>query len=84
MRGSAPWLGVVFVALLGIAFIGIAGALFPMLHGDVSASAGDVRGERPLALAPPAVLAFLVVVLGLYVPAGLDTLLRHAAAALGG
>ncbi len=84
MRGSSPWLGVVFVALLGIAFIGIAGALFPMLHGDASASAGDVRGERPLALAPPAVLAFLVVVLGLYVPAGLDTLLRHAAAALGG
>jgi hydrogenase-4 component F len=84
MRGSSPWLGVVFVVLLGIAFIGIAGALFPMLHGDVSASAGDVPGERPLALAPPAVLAFLVVVLGLYVPAGLDTLLRHAAAALGG
>jgi hydrogenase-4 component F len=84
MRGSAPWLGVVFVALLGIAFIGIAGALFPMLHGDVSASAGDVRGESPLALAPPAVLAFLVLVLGFYVPAGLDTLLRHAAAALGG
>ena len=71
------------MVLLGIAFIGIAGALFPMLYGDVSASA-DVQRERPLALAPPAVLAFLVVVLGLYVPAGLDTLLRHAAAALGG
>ncbi len=84
MRGNAPWLGVVFVVLLGIAFIGIAGALFPMLHGDVSASASDVRGERTLTLAPPAMLAFLVVVLGLYVPAGLDTLLRHAAAALGG
>jgi hydrogenase-4 component F len=84
MQGSTPWLGVVFVVLLGIAFIGIAGALFPMLHGAVSASGGDVREERPLALAPPAVLAFLVVVLGLYVPAGLDNLLRHAAAALGG
>jgi len=84
MRGSAPWLGIVFVALLGIAFIGIAGALFPMLHGDVSASASDVRGERTLTLAPPVMLAFLVVVLGLYVPASLDTLLRHAAAALGG
>ncbi len=81
MRGQAPWLGVAFIILLGTGFIGIAGTLFPMLHGDASAPAAT---ERPLTLISPAVLACIVVALGLYMPAGLDGLLHRAVAALGG
>jgi hydrogenase-4 component F len=85
MRGSAPWLGVLFVVILGVAFVGIAGTLLPMLHGEAPAGTAARAGrERLLAVAPPAALALLVVALGVYVPAGLDRLLRHAAAVLGG
>jgi len=83
MRGNMPWLGVAFVTLLGVAFIGIAGVLFPMLQRDTASAASDTRvTERPLTLVSPAVLACVVVGLGLYVPAALDTLLRHAAESL--
>jgi hydrogenase-4 component F len=85
MRGSAPWLGVAFVVLLGIGFIGIAGTLFPMLSSDAAVVTADPpAAERPLTLISPAVLALVVVTLGVYVPTGLDALLRRAAAALGG
>ena len=86
MRGSAPWLGVLFIVILGVAFVGIAGTLLPMLHSEGPTGTADPTPgtERLLAVAPPAVLALLVVVLGVYIPAGLDRLLRHAAAVLGG
>ena len=90
MRGSAPWVGVAFAVLLGIAFIGIAGTLLPMLAGDgdeAAAAAVDHAPERAeplLTLASPAALAAVVVALGIWVPPAPDGLLRRAAAALGG
>jgi len=83
MGGSAPWFGVAFVVLLGIGFVGVAGALFPMLHGEAAAG-GRSPAERVLTVLSPAALAFIVVAFGLYIPARLDDLLRRAAAALGG
>jgi len=80
MRSSTPWLGVVFVLLLGVAFVGIAGTLFPMLQGG---PACEPRGrERWLTLVSPAVLVLAVLALGIYVPGGVDVLLRHAAGLL--
>jgi hydrogenase-4 component F len=86
MRSTAPWLGVLFVSILGVAFVGIAGTLLPMLHGKGPPTVVEPapESERLLALAPPAALAFLVVALGFYIPADLDSLLRRAAAVLGG
>jgi len=86
MRGSAPWLAVLFALLLGVAFVAIAGTLFPMLQGgDPSATGGGgFPRERLLTLAPPAALAAVAVGLGIYVPADLDTLLRSASGVLGG
>jgi hydrogenase-4 component F len=86
MRGGSPWLGAAFIGLLGIAFIGIAGTLFSMLQGGTSsfATAGAPATERRLTLISPAALVCIVVVLGVYIPAGLDAVLRRAAAVLGG
>ena len=83
MGGTTPWQGVLFVVLLGIAFVGIAGTVFPMLYGEASSPVTAPR-ERPFTLISPAALACIVVVLGLYIPAGWDALLRRAAAALAG
>jgi hydrogenase-4 component F len=83
--GSSPYLGIAFVALLGIAFIGMAATLFPMLHSDAAAGAADSpAAERTLTLVSPALLACIVVALGLYIPAALEAVLRRAAATLGG
>ena len=81
MRGGAPWLAVVFMGLLGLAFVGIASTLFPMLQGDPT---GPPRArERWLTIVPPALLALAVLALGLYVPRSVDALLRSAAEVLG-
>jgi hydrogenase-4 component F len=80
MRGDAPWLGVVFVVLLGVAFVGVAGTLFPMLQGGTSAE--PRAHERWLTVLSPAVLALAVLALGIYVPGGVDALLRRAAGLL--
>ncbi|MDP3939907.1 MAG: proton-conducting transporter membrane subunit [Deltaproteobacteria bacterium] len=88
MRGSAPWIGAAFIALIGIGFVAMARAIFPMLQGE-DADCPVVMGRRSsahrfLALGPPAALLALVLMLGLHVPHSLDTILRSAAALLGG
>ena len=86
MRGSAPWLGVGFVVLLAVAFIGVASTLFPMLGGEATPAprAPTPRArERWLTIVPPALLALAVLALGIYVPGGVDALLRRAAGVLG-
>jgi hydrogenase-4 component F len=88
MRRSAPWIGAAFAALLGIAFVATARAIFPMLEGDDS-GCPVVMGRRPLghrllAVGPPAALLALVLILGLRVPRALDAILASAAAVLGG
>ena len=85
MRSSLPCLGVVFVVLLGVAFVGIASTLFPMLQGDsdrVLQEGKPARTEPWLTIISPAVLVLAVLALGIYVPASLDALLRRAAEVL--
>jgi hydrogenase-4 component F len=83
LQGATPGLGVLFVALLAVAFLGLAGVLLPMLQG--ARPAGVVPGrEATLSVASPLVLCVAVLVLGVYVPAPLSEALRKTAALLGG
>ena len=77
------WLGVLFVALVGVAFLGMSGTLLPMLQGSDSDPRGRRREQR-LSLVAPLALGAGVLGLGLFVPPALGTLLRRAAAMLGG
>jgi hypothetical protein len=83
MRRSAPWIGVAFVSLLGLAFVAMASAIFPMLQGDDAGCprvmAPRSRRHRLLAVGPPTALLALVLILGLRVPRALDAMLRGAA-----
>ncbi len=77
------WAGMVFIGLLGISFLGMGGALFPMLQGRDSAP-GERHRDSPLSLAAPMAMTAGAVALGLHVPSALSALLRNAAALLGG
>jgi hydrogenase-4 component F len=77
------WVGVLFVALLAVAFLGMAGSLFPMLQGAPGAESARVR-EPKLSVLPPLVLAAAVLVVGIFLPPMLGDALRRAAALLGG
>jgi hypothetical protein len=82
MVGPHPWLGVAFVSLLGIAFLGMASTLLPMLHAGESH--GSPRREQALSTVTPLGLALLALALGVSIPPALTDVLRRAAAALGG
>jgi hydrogenase-4 component F len=87
---------VAFLGLLALIFVGMATVVLPMVQGprvgpDPHPAAEGAGSESyttvPEALwstLPPAFLCVLVLVLGLYIPPGLDSLLHEAAAALGG
>lgn len=74
--------GVSFVALLAVAFLGMAGSLFPMLQGAPGAETARVR-EPALSVLPPLVLAAAVLAVGIAMPPMLGNALRRAAALLG-
>jgi len=82
--GPHVWLGALFALSLAVAFLGMAGVLFPMLQTPAHGAANSARPERLLEVAPPLVMAGLVLVLGLYIPPLLDQALRQAASSLGG
>jgi hydrogenase-4 component F len=79
------WVGAVYLALLAVIFIGLATVFLAMAQGP---------GEKPPAAAtrtitlwenaPPLVLAALVLMLGVFVPARLSSLLHAIAQTLGG
>jgi hydrogenase-4 component F len=79
---SSPALAVLFVSLLGVAFLAMAGVLMPMLQGP-SPEAPPPRESR-LATVQPLALCAGVLCLGLYVPPHLGELLHRAAALIGG
>lgn len=81
--GPQTWLGVVFIVLLVVAALGMAGILLPMLQGR-SQGPPPVARERALAVAPPLVLAVVVLLLGVYVPTALAGLLGRVALLVGG
>jgi hydrogenase-4 component F len=77
-----PWIGVTTVALLAVIFVGMARTILEVLYGEPDGR-GAEREER-LRLVGPVVLAFLVLLLGVYLPAPLRGALGRAAASLGG
>ncbi|MFI5181567.1 MAG: proton-conducting transporter membrane subunit [Thermoanaerobaculia bacterium] len=81
MHGGQAWLGALFVALLAVAFLGMAGVLLPMLQGR-GAETGP--REATLSIVTPLAMACGALVLGIYVPPFLADALRRAANALGG
>jgi hydrogenase-4 component F len=78
-----PWIGATMVALLAVIFVGMARPILDLLYGP---AAGTATGPRTggLRLAGPIVLAFLVLLLGVYLPVGLREVLASATASLGG
>jgi hydrogenase-4 component F len=83
MNGPHPWLGVLFVALLAIAFLGMAGVLLPMLQATAASSPRRLS-EPALSVLPPLAMACGTFLLGVYIPPALAAALREAASLLGG
>jgi len=83
IRGSEVGLGILFMALLAVAFLGMAGVLLPMLQGERPVSELPAH-EPPLSVVTPLCLCVAVFVLGVFVPEPLSKMLQSAAALLGG
>jgi hydrogenase-4 component F len=80
-----PWVAAAVVVLLAVIFVGIAAMILEMVLGAPAPRAGGgPREERMGLVIAPAVLALLVLGLGLYLPGPLAAALAEAAAALGG
>jgi hydrogenase-4 component F len=74
-----------YLALLAVIFVGMGNLVLPMAHG-IASGRGAVRA-RPEALwstLPPAALASLTVLLGVYIPPPLSVVLQGVARSLGG
>lgn len=75
----------VYVGLLVIVFIGMAGTFINMSMGEASVcSVGEKSGEKIFSVLPPAVMAIMVLSLGFYLPPGLKAVLVDAARVIGG
>jgi hydrogenase-4 component F len=83
MKGPHSWLGLLFVALLAVAFLGMAGVLFPMLQGT-SGGRQTRRREPMLSVLTPLAMACGALVLGVSIPPVLSDALHRAASLLGG
>lgn len=80
------YVAVLYLLFLGVAFIGMSAAVLSMAQGDPWAQpTGQHRHrEAVLAVAPPLALAIGVLLMGIWVPPALDSVLQGAAALLGG
>lgn len=77
------WAGGAYLALLAVVFIGMGTTVLGVVQGNPPA--GDERGEFRdswRTTAPLVVALGLILMLGLYIPAPLESLLRSAAAAM--
>jgi hydrogenase-4 component F len=82
LRGPHAWLGVLFLSLLAVAFLGMAGVLLPMLQGAPDGAASRAR-EPKLSILAPSILAMGALAIGLYLPPPLASALHRAASMLG-
>jgi len=74
-----------YLALLAVIFIGMANLFMPMAQGRADEQLErSTRGEALWATLPPAALALLVLVFGVYVPPAMSDVLHAAARSLGG
>lgn len=83
-----PWVAAIIVILLAIIFVGIAAMILGMVYGSpvvTTPSQEPARSdERTRLIIAPAVLAIVVLALGLYLPTPLAEALSSSAASLGG
>jgi hydrogenase-4 component F len=93
LDGGRPLVAALFLVLLGVVFVAMASAVLGMTQGRTvklsalrgyRAYAGEQRREPVLAVAPPLILAGVVLWLGLYLPHWLSAFLNAASALLGG
>ena len=83
------WVAASTILLLVVIFVGIAGMILELAYGEPAAPApggtpSAASRERSSLVLAPAVLALIVLVLGVYIPAPVADVLGRAAAALGG
>jgi hydrogenase-4 component F len=86
LRGAfdtQPWIAVLFLALLAVAFVAMLAVGLPMALGPAAPGIPRTREPRS-SLWPPAVLGVGLLLLGLYLPARLRELLEGAARVIGG
>ena len=83
-----PWVAAIVVILLAIIFVGISAMILGMVYGEpVLSKPSQEPGrseERTRLIIAPAVLAIVVLALGLYLPTPLADALASSAASLGG
>ena len=85
LDAGRPLVVVAYLALLALIFIGMAYIVMNMAKARVNAQQSRVnRREEWLSVLPPAALAVLVLVMGLYIPPELSGLLHDVARAMGG
>lgn len=83
IRGDLVWLAIVMVLLLAIIFVAMARMILGVVYGEPEAGATSLSESFPL-VAGPLLLGGIVLLLGLYIPAPLQSRLADAARALGG
>jgi hydrogenase-4 component F len=83
MKQESFAIGALFLSLVAIAFLGMAGVLLPMFQGEPDPARPASREARLSLVAPLLALAG-VLLLGICMPPLLAATLRHAAALLGG
>ena len=82
---GSPVFPLLLLALLGLAFVAFARTTAGMVTGEPPQLASPYRGRAEVAMtAAPLILGLAVLlVLGLWIPAGLDTVLRHSIEVIG-
>ncbi len=72
-----------YLAFLALVFVGMAGIVIRMSLGDPTPNHPPVRTDL-WCVVPPMVCGALTLILGFYIPEGMQRLLHHAAALIGG
>ncbi len=80
LHSGKIWLAVLYLALLGIIFVGMITPVLRMCKGTPPHGIRLSGRENPLMVVPSACLLGLVLILGLYLPRWCDTAVRAAAA----
>jgi hydrogenase-4 component F len=84
LDGGQYYIAAAYLALLAIIFIGMASVVLRMAQGQPHEGVKPTRGEPLTAVIPPAVLAVLFTLLGVWIPEPLKVILTDAAKSLGG
>ncbi len=77
------YVAALYLIFLTLVFVGMAGIVIRMALGEPDPRQAPVRTD-PWCVAPPMLFGILALALGLYVPTGLQEVLRDAAALVGG